>query len=80
MVNVYYGMGEVQKALAHKAARSTQESDMRQESCIWYQKSSAAFLRIPEWLPITPNEFDSRDPKEIKARLSSCPEAAEDGR
>jgi tetratricopeptide (TPR) repeat protein len=65
-VNLYYGMGEVNRA-------------SRQPSCDWYAKSYAAFRRIPEWLPITPNEFDSRDPKQIRARLSSCPPSADRG-
>jgi tetratricopeptide (TPR) repeat protein len=65
-VNLYYGMGEVNRA-THRT------------SCDWYAKSYAAFRRIPEWLPITPNEFDSLDPKQIRARLSSCPPAS-DGR
>jgi eukaryotic-like serine/threonine-protein kinase len=66
VVNLYYGMGEVNRSL-------------RQPSCDWYAKSYAAFRRIPEWLPITPNEFDSRDPKQIGARLSTCPPLADSG-
>jgi len=65
-VNLYYGMGEVKRAARHP-------------SCDWYAKSYAALRRIPEWLPITPNEFDSRDPKQIRARLSSCSSSADSG-
>lgn len=77
IVNIYYGMGEAYAALANRSARhAAQEANpSSNQACTWYQKSNAASLRIPEWRPITPNEFDSRDPKDIAARLLSCPEA-----
>ncbi len=72
VVNVYFGLGEVYASLASKSAGSAQKTEFRKQSCVWYQKSYAAFSRIPEWLPITPNEFDSRSLKEIQNRLSLC--------
>ena len=72
VVNVYFGMGEVQKELAGRAAHSSAKLEHLRQSCSWYQKSRAAFVRIPEWLPITPNEYDSRPLKEIDSRLSAC--------
>lgn len=64
IVNVYYGMGEVSRA--GKAAD--------REACGWYRKAEAANARIPEWHPITPDEFDARDPRDIVARLAACGE------
>ncbi len=71
-VNAYFGMGEVQAALARQAGAGARRSDSWSQSCAWYGKSYAASLRIPEWLPITPDEFDSRNPKQIQSRLSAC--------
>ena len=64
VVNVYYGIGEVRAAMA--GAR------FREQACEWYRKSYAAFLRIPAWRPITPNEFEARAPEQIQARLARC--------
>ena len=64
VVNVYYGMGEVRTAMA--GAR------FREQACDWYRKSYAAFLRIPAWRPISPNEFEARAGHEIEARLARC--------
>ncbi len=72
LVNVYFGMGEAYASVSHESRMRAKRIEARKESCSGYQKSYAAYLRIPEWLPITPNEFDSRNPKQIQARLSSC--------
>ena len=72
VMNVYYGLGEADARLAKESPSEAKRADLQKQSCAWYQKSEAAFHRIPEWLPITPNEFDSRTPREIEARLASC--------
>jgi non-specific serine/threonine protein kinase/serine/threonine-protein kinase len=70
LVNVYYDMGETDAA---RAATSGAPKVLPQsQACGWYEKSHAALQRIPEWLPITPNEFDSRSPHEIDTRLALC--------
>jgi eukaryotic-like serine/threonine-protein kinase len=75
VVNVYYGMGEVSIALAREAGVRNRKIKYWTEARTWYQKSLDASGRIPNWRPITPNEFDSRSPKEIVARLSLCQSA-----
>ncbi len=70
VVNVYYDMGEEFAALARKSA--AQRDAQWKQACSAYAESNAANQRIPGWRPITPNEFDSLDPKLIAARLSSC--------
>jgi len=70
VVNVYYDMGEAYTALARESA--TQREAQWNRACSSYEKSNAANQRIPGWRPITPNEFDSLDPKLIEARLSMC--------
>jgi non-specific serine/threonine protein kinase/serine/threonine-protein kinase len=77
VVNVYFGLGEVQVALAGKAASNSARTEQRKQACSWYQKSRSAFQRIPEWLPITPDEYDSRPAKDIEDRLSRCESAAD---
>ncbi len=80
-VNAYFGMGEVHASLARQSSAGARRNDSWSQSCAWYRKSYAAFLRIPEWLPITPDEFDSRNPKQIQSRLSACrlpPNSSED--
>jgi tetratricopeptide (TPR) repeat protein len=74
IVNIYYGMGAAYAALANRSAKhSAQETNsFSKQACTWYQKSNAANLRIPDWRPITPNEFDARDLKDISTRLLSC--------
>ena len=72
VVNVYYGMGEVYVALAQRPGDQEKRTQSWKQARGWYQKSRAAFLRIPEWLPITPNEFDSRPSAQIEARLLLC--------
>lgn len=72
VMNVYFGLGEVDAALEKRSNSVAKKAAFRKDGCGWYQKSYAAFQRIPEWLPITPNEFDSRTPGEIEARLAAC--------
>jgi non-specific serine/threonine protein kinase/serine/threonine-protein kinase len=69
VVNVYYGLGEVYRARADKAGRGARSGDWAQAHN-WYQKCRAAHLRIPNWQPITPNEFESRKLNAIEARLA----------
>ncbi len=70
LVNVYYDMGETYAAPGGRSTAPGSQSSS--QACGWYEKSHAALLRIPEWLPITPNEFDSRSPREIDGRLALC--------
>jgi eukaryotic-like serine/threonine-protein kinase len=70
LVNVYYDMGETYGV--QRAASGVPKVLRQGQACGWYEKSHAALLRIPEWLPITPNEFDSRSPREIDTRLVLC--------
>lgn len=79
VVNVYFGLGEVYASLADKSNQGAKSPELRSQSCAWYQKSHAAVSRISEWLPITPNEFDARAPKEIESRTSLCGSAANAG-
>ncbi len=72
VVNVYFGLGKVYASLSRTSAASAKRIELTKQSCSWFQKSYAAYQRIPEWIPITPNEFDSRDPNEIAAQLGSC--------
>jgi eukaryotic-like serine/threonine-protein kinase len=72
VVNIYYGMGEDRIALTHKSGTPGRRLQSWKEARVWYEKSHAAWLRIPEWRPITPNEFESRSLKQIEARLSLC--------
>jgi non-specific serine/threonine protein kinase/serine/threonine-protein kinase len=72
LVNLYFGMGDVYASLAQQSPASRKSLAIQRESCGWYKKSYTAYQRIPEWLPITPNEFDSRNPKEIEDHLSQC--------
>lgn len=71
IVNIYFGLGEVHTAIDAKA-RSLGRPGAMKQACSWYQKSQSAFQRIPEWLPITPNEYESRPPNDIRDRLSRC--------
>jgi tetratricopeptide (TPR) repeat protein len=72
VVNVFYGMGEVHVARARKPGTQEKRIQSWKQARGWYQKSRAAFLRIPGWLPITPNEFDSRTSAQIEAQVSLC--------
>ena len=72
VVNVYFGLGKVYASMSRESAAREKKTELRNRSCSWFQKSYAAYRRIPEWIPITPNEFDSRDPKEIEKQLASC--------
>jgi len=76
VVNVYFGLGEVYATLAKRSLSDAKKTEMQKQSCGSYEKSYAAFQRIPEWLPITPNEFDSRTRQEIEGGLASCRAAA----
>ena len=72
VVNAYYDLGESSRMQAGKQGIQSARQRMLSDACDSYQKSRAAFLRITEWNPITPNEFDARTMKEINRRLSSC--------
>lgn len=75
VVNVYYGLGEVYAAVAVKASTRQQQTQYWKQALVWYEKSRIAFRRIPEWRPITPDEFDSRSLKQIEAQMSLCQSA-----
>ncbi len=68
LVNVEYGLGEVNRIRAGRP--HTQRSENWAQACNWYEKSRAAYLRIPSWQPITPNELESRSLNAIESRLS----------
>ncbi|HET6178457.1 MAG TPA: tetratricopeptide repeat protein [Candidatus Sulfotelmatobacter sp.] len=70
VVSIYFGLGEVHKALAYQPG--AHKEAQRKQACGWYEKSSTANQRIPNWRPVTPGEFDSLEPRLIGARLSQC--------
>jgi non-specific serine/threonine protein kinase/serine/threonine-protein kinase len=70
MVNVDYGLGEVNRVRAGRARVPRQRGQNWIQARNWYEKSHAAYLRIPSWQPITPNELESRSLNTIEARLS----------
>ena len=72
VMNEYFGLGETYGTLAKGSINSGKRAELLKQSCAFYEKSEAELRRIPEWLPITPNEFDSRTPHEIGAALASC--------
>jgi non-specific serine/threonine protein kinase/serine/threonine-protein kinase len=72
VVNVYFGLGKLYASMSRGTTASRKKIELAEQSCNWFQKSYAAYRRIPEWIPITPNEFDSRDGKEIEKQLASC--------
>ncbi|MBZ5690047.1 MAG: hypothetical protein LAP86_34090, partial [Acidobacteriia bacterium] len=69
-VNVYYGLAEVNRIRAERSRTPRIGSEAWAQACNWYEKSHAAYLRIPSWQPITPNELESRSLNTIEARLS----------
>jgi eukaryotic-like serine/threonine-protein kinase len=75
VLNVYYGMGEANVALARRPGTRRMKTQSWKEACSCYQKSYSTFHSIPGWHPITPNEFDSRNQKEIEAQLELCQSA-----
>jgi tetratricopeptide (TPR) repeat protein len=78
-MNAHYGMGEVSVARARRSGSREKKLQSWKEARSWYQKSQADFLRIPGWHPITPNEFEAVNPKQIEARLSLCQSALGSG-
>ena len=72
VVNVYYDMGEGYRMQASQPGRQSVRQQLLSEACVSYQKSHAGFQQIPEWHPITPNEFEAHSLKEINDRLSAC--------
>jgi tetratricopeptide (TPR) repeat protein len=72
VVNSYYDLGESFRMQAGKQDTKSARDRLLSQACNFYQMSRVAFLRIPEWHPITPNEFDARSVKEIDGGLSSC--------
>ena len=69
-VNVYYGLAEVNRIRAERSRTPRIGSEAWAQACNWYEKSHAAYLRIPSWQAITPNELESRSLNTIEARLS----------
>jgi non-specific serine/threonine protein kinase/serine/threonine-protein kinase len=70
LVNVEYGLGEVDRIRAGSVSMQSQKSENWTQARNWYEKSRTAYLRIPSWQPITPNELESRSLNAIEARLS----------
>ncbi len=72
LVNSYYGMGDVYVAMAHRSKETGERTRFWKQASSLYEKSHAAFLRIPEWRPITPNEYDAQNPRQIEQRQLLC--------
>lgn len=72
VVNSYYGMGEAYVALARRPNPQGKQEQLWNQANEYYAKSRATVSKIPEWRPITPNEFDAQDPRQIEKRWILC--------
>jgi len=68
----YSGLGDLSVASAKKAKTANDKVRYWNQGRIWYQNGLAASRRIPNRAIISPDGFESRDPKLIAQRLIEC--------
>jgi tetratricopeptide (TPR) repeat protein len=73
VADVYFGMGELSKALAeHSAAASSEQRQRWSEARDWYRKSTNAWQAIPNPGATSPAGLTCGNPAAVSRALSNC--------